>query len=258
MPAALVSLGLVWGGEAPAGDAPHVAAAAAESGNGCLSIQPDRSGRVIAFNTSDRSTGACVHSIAKLPLVHDAMLGSGILSSDLEFTNLDFGRLSAQEVKLKFGGSRGLVAGITATLDGSFGRVLGSLEPIFDEQLRLGLKRQLDAHWETGLEGHVASLGSIGVTQLTERTGLVFLRARYALFPWRAEDEQHVVFRLSADAWQAPGQGSGRHARADLRYEYRRDVNILSVGLNAAASDGDPGIAPIPALRVDVRATRPF
>ena len=256
MPGALLSLALVWTGEAPPADAPHVAAAAAD--NGCLSIQTDRSGQVTSFSTSDRSTGACARTSTKLPLVHDTVLGSGLLSGDLELSNLDFGTLRAQEVKLKFGVSRGFIAGINATIDGSFGRVLGSLEPIFDEQLRLGLNRPLDAHWETGLEGHVGALGSIGLTQLTERTGLIFLRARYTLFPWRVEDEQRLVLKLSADSWQVPGQGSGRHARADLRYEYRRDVNILSIGLNAGASDGDPGIVPVPAFRVDVRATRRF
>jgi hypothetical protein len=256
MPGALLSLALVWGGEPPAGDAPHVAAA--DSSSGCLSLQTDRSGQIVGFNTSDRSTGACARTSTKLPLVHDTVLGSGNLSGDLELTNLDFATMSAQEVKLKFGVSRGLIAGLNATIDGSFGRILGSLAPIFDEQLRLGLNRSLDAHWETGLEGHVGALGSIGLTQLTERTALIFLRARYTLFPWRVEDEQHIVFKLSADGWQAPGQGSGRRAHADLRYEYRRDVNILSIGLNATASDGDPGVTPIPALSVNVRATRPF
>jgi hypothetical protein len=166
--------------------------------------------------------------------------------------------MTAQEVKLKFGVSRSLIAGINATIDGSFGRVLGSLSPIFDEQLRFRLNRPLDAHWETGLEGHVGALGSVGLTQLTERTGLIFLRARYTLFPWRVEDEQRVILKLSADSWQATGQGSARHARADLRYEYRRDVNILSIGLNAGTTDGDPSAIAMPALRVDVRATRPF
>ena len=255
MPGALLSLALVWTGEAPPADAPHVAAAA---DSGCLSIQTDGQGQVTSFSNSDRSTGACARTSTKLPLVHDTVLGSGLLSSDLELANLDFGTLSAQEVKLKFGVSRSVIAGINATIDGSFGRVLGSLEPIFDEQLRVGLNRPIDAHWETGLEGHVGALGSIGLTQLTERTGLIFLRARYTLFPWRVEDEQHLVLKLSADSWQTAGLGSGRRARADLRYEYRRDVNILSIGLNTGDADGDASIVPVPTFRVDVRATRPF
>jgi hypothetical protein len=258
MPGALLSLALVWTGEAPPADTPHVAAAAAESDSGCLSIQTDSRGQVTSFSNSDRPTGACARTSTKLPLAHDTVLGSGLLSSDLELSNLDFGTMSAQEVKLKFGVSRSLIAGINATIDGSFGRVLGSLEPIFDEQLRLGINRPLDAHWETGLEGHVGALGSIGLTQLTERTGLIFLRARYTLFPWRVEDEQHLVLKLSADSWQTVGLGSGRRARADLRYEYRRDVNVLSIGLNTGAADGDPSIVPVPAFRIDVRATRPF
>lgn len=186
------------------------------------------------------------------------MLGSGNLFSDLELSNLDFGTMTAQEVKLKFGVSRGLIAGINATLDGSFGRVLGSLSPIFDQQLRFGLNRPLDTHWETGLEGHVGALSSIGLTQLTARTGLIFLRARYTLFPWRVEDEQGVVLKLSADSSQATGQGSARHARADLRYEYRRDVNILSIGLNTGTTDGAQTAIATPALRVDLRVKRPF
>ncbi|HWG80550.1 MAG TPA: hypothetical protein VN681_12290 [Stellaceae bacterium] len=257
LPGALLSLALVWTGEAPPADAPHVAAAAADD-SGCLSIQTDRSGQVTSFSNSDRSTGACARTSTKLPLAHDTVLGSGLLSSDIELSNLDFGTLTAQEVKLKFGVSRGVIAGINATIDGSFGRVLGMLSPIFDEQVRVGLNRPLDAHWETGLEGHVSALGSIGVTQLTERTGLIFLRARYTLFPWRVEDEQHLVLKLSADSWQTVGLGSGRRARADLRYEYRRDANILSIGLNTGAADGDPSIVPVPAFRIDVRATRPF
>ncbi|HKW54264.1 MAG TPA: hypothetical protein VJO12_11270 [Stellaceae bacterium] len=255
MPGALLSLALVWTGEAPPADAPHVAAAA---DSGCLSIQTDSHGQVTSFSNSDRSTGACARTSTKLPLVRDTTLTSGNLSSDLELSNLDFGTMTAQEVKLKFGVSRGLIAGINATIDGSFGRVLGSLEPIFDEQFRVGLNRPLDTHWETGLEGHVGALGSIGLTQLTERTGLIFLRARYTLFPWRVEDEQRLVLKLSADSWQANGLGTARHARADLRYEYRRDVNILSIGLNAGATDGDPTVIAVPAFRVDVRATRPF
>jgi hypothetical protein len=256
MPGALLSLALVWTGEAPPADAPHVAAASADSG--CLSIQTDSRGQVTSFSNSARSTGACARTSTKLPLVRDTTLSSGNLSSDLELSNLDFGTMSAQEVKLKFGVSRGLIAGINATIDGSFGRVLGSLSPIFDEQFRVGLNRPLDTHWETGLEGHVGALGSIGLTQLTERTGLIFLRARYTLFPWRVEDEQRLVLKLSADSWQANGLGTARHARADLRYEYRRDVNILSIGLNAGATDGDPTVIAVPAFRVDVRATRPF
>ena len=256
MPGALLSLALVWTGEPPPADAPHVAAAA---DSGCLSVQTDSRGQVTTFNTSDRSTGACARTSTKLPLVRDTMLGSGNLFSDLELSSLDFGRMSAQEVKIKFGIRRDLIAGINATLDGSFGRVLGSLSPIFDEQFRIGLNRPLDAHWETGLEGRVGALGSIGLTQLTERTGLIFLRARYTLFPWRVEDEQRVVLKLSADSWQGTGQSPARHARADLRYEYRRDVNILSIGLNATATDTDPSVIASPAaLRVDVRATRPF
>ena len=257
MPGALLSLALVWAGEAPPSDAPHAAAAADDSG--CLSIQTDSRGQVTSFSNSDRSTGACARTIKKLPLVRDTTLGTGnLFNSDLELSNLDFGTLTAQEVKLKFGLSRGVIAGINATIDGSFGRVLGTFSPIFDEQLRVGLNRAIDAHWETGLEGHVSALGSIGLTQLTERTGLIFLRARYTLFPWRVEDEQHLVLKLSADSWQTAGLGSGRRARADLRYEYRRDANILSIGLNTGAADGDPSIVPVPAFRVDVRATRPF
>lgn len=255
LPAALFSLALIWGGEPTPNDAPHVAVA---GDSGCLSIQTDSRGQVTSFSTSDRYTGACARASTKLPLVRDTMLGSGNLFSDLELSNLDFATMTAQEVKLKFGVSRGLIAGINATIDGSFGRVLGSLSPIFDEQLRFRLNRPLDAHWETGLEGHVGALGSVGLTQLTERTGLIFIRARYTLFPWRVEDEQRVILKLSADSWQGTGQGSARHARADLRYEYRRDVNILSIGLNAGTTDGDPSAIAMPALRVDVRATRPF
>jgi hypothetical protein len=181
MPGALLSLALVWTGEAPPADAPHVAAAADDSG--CLSIQTDSRGQVTSFSNSDRSTGACARTVTKLPLVRDTTLGTGnLFNSDLELSDLDFGALTAQEVKLKFGVSRGFIAGINATIDGSFGRVLGTLSPIFDEQLRVGLNRPLDAHWETGLEGHVSALGSIGLTQLTERTGLIFLCARAIRF----------------------------------------------------------------------------
>lgn len=256
MPGALLSLMLVWSSESPPADAPHVAAA---GDSGCLSVQTNRSGQAVTFDTSDRSTGSCARSSTKLPLVRDTMLGSGNLFSDLELSNLDFGTMTAHEVKLKFGVRRDVIAGINATLDGSFGRVLGSLLPIFDEQFRVGLNRPLDTHWETGLEGHIGALGSVGLTQLTERTGLIFLRARYTLFPWRVEDEQRVVLKLSADSWQGSGQSPARHARADLRYEYRRDVNILSIGLNATATDAAPSAIASPAvLRVDVRATRPF
>jgi hypothetical protein len=256
MPGALLSLMLVWSSEPPPAEAPHVAAAA---DSGCLSVQTDRSGQPVSFGTTDHSTGACARASTKLPLVRDTMLGSGNLFSDLELSNLDFGKMTAHEVKLKFGVRRDVIAGINATLDGSFGRVLGSLAPIFDEQVRVGLNRPLDAHWETGLEGRIGALGSVGLTQLTERTGLIFLRARYTLFPWRVEDEQRLVLKLSADSWQGTGQGPARHARADLRYEYRRDVNILSIGLNATATNADPSVVATPAaLRVDVRATRPF
>jgi len=252
MPGALLSLMLVWSSELPPAEAPHVAAA----DGGCLSVQTDSRGEPVGFVTSERSPGSCAGTSTKLPLVRDTMLGSGNLFSDLELSNLDFGTMSAHEVKLKFGVRRDVIAGINATLDGSFGRVLGSLSPIFDEQFRLGLNRPLDAHWETGLEGRIAALGTIGLTQLSERTGLVFLRARYTLFPSRGEDEQRVVFKLSADSWQGTGQSPARHARADLRYEYRRDINVLSIGLNA--TDTEPRITPIPALRIDLRATRRF
>jgi len=253
MPGALLSLMLVWSSEPPPADAPHVAAA---GDSGCLSVQTDARGQPLSFATGDRSLASCARSSTKLPLVRDTMLGSGNLFSDLELSNLDFGTMTAHEVKLKFGVRRDLIAGLNATLDGSFGRVLGSLSPIFDEQFRVGLNRPLDAHWETGLEGRVGALGSVGLTQLSERTGLVFLRARYMLFPSRGEDEQHVVLKLSADSWQGTGQSPARHARADLRYEYRRDINVLSIGLNA--TDTAPSITAIPALRVDVRATRRF
>lgn len=253
MPGALLSLMLVWSSEPPPADAPHVAGAA---DSGCLSVQTDAHGQPMTFVTSDRSLATCARTSTKLPLVRDTMLGSGNLFSDLELSNLDFGKMTAREVKLKFGVRRDLIAGINATLDGSFGRVLGSLSPIFDEQFRVGLNRPLDAHWETGLEGRVGALGSIGLTQLTERTGLVFLRARYTLFPGRGEDEQRVVLKLSADSWQGTGQSPARHARADLRYEYRRDINILSIGLNA--TDTEPSTLATPSLRFDVRATRRF
>jgi hypothetical protein len=257
MPGALLSLMLVWSSETPTADAPHVAAAADDIG--CLSLQTNSRGQAIGFATSDRAPGACARTSTKLPLVRDTMLGSGNLFSDLELSNLNLGTMTANEVKLKFGIRRDLIAGINATLDNSFGRVLGSLSPIFDEQFRIGLNRPIDTHWETGLEGHLGSLGNVGLTQLTERTGLIFLRARYALFPNRVEDEQHVVLKLSADRWEGTGQPPARHARADLRYEYRRDVNILSIGLNATATDGDPSVIPVGAsMRVDVRATRPF
>ncbi len=253
VPGALLSLMLVWSSEPPPADAPHVAGAA---DGGCLSVQTDARGQPTSFVTSERSPGACARASTRLPLVRDTMLGSGNLFSDLELSNLDFGTMTAHEVKLKFGVRRDLIAGLNATLDGSFGRVLGSLSPIFDEQFRVGLNRPLDAHWETGLEGRVGALGSIGLTQLTERIGLVFLRARYTLFPGRGEDEQRVVLKLSADSWQGTGQSPARHARADLRYEYRRDINILSIGLNA--TDTEPSVTAIPALRIDVRATRRF
>ncbi len=252
VPGALLSLMLVWSSEPPPADAPHVAPA----DSGCLSVQTDGRGQPMSFVTGDRYPGTCARTSTKLPLVRDTMLGSGNLFSDLELSNLDFGKMTAHEVKLKFGVRRDLIAGLNATLDGSFGRVLGSLSPIFDEQFRVGLNRPLDAHWETGLEGRVGALGSIGLTQLTERTGLVFLRARYTLFPGRGEDEQRIVLKLSADSWQGTGQGAARHARADLRYEYRRDINILSIGLNA--TDTAPSTLAAPSLRFDVRGTRRF
>ncbi|HEX7966592.1 MAG TPA: hypothetical protein VF502_00120 [Stellaceae bacterium] len=253
MPVALVSLMLVWSSEPPPVDvnAPHVAAAA---DSGCLSVVPGRIDERNGLATNGRNPATCVTS--SLPLVRQTMLGSGNVFGDLELSNLDIGQVTSREVKLKFGLRRDLVAGLNATLDGAVGRLLGSITPMFEEQLHGSVIRPLDGHWETGLEGRVAALGSVGLTQLTERTGLIFVRSRYSLVTNRG-DEHRVVLKLSADTWQGTNQGTLRHARADLRYEYRRDGNVLSVGLNATDTEPSP-IAANASFRIDLRASRKF
>ena len=244
---------LTWSSEPAPSDpnVPHVAAPASE---GCLSLEHGRSGDRVDFARADGRLGGC--SMSRLPLVRQTIFGSNKLFSDLEIGNLDLGQLSAHEVKVKVGISRDLFDGIHAALDGSIGRVLSSVAPVFDERLHLGLNRALDAHWETGLESNVSALGGLARAQLTERSTLVFVRARYSLFGDRG-NEHRGELKLSADSAQGGGQNAGRHLRADLRYEYRPDVNILSVGLKFSESEPRP-TGGDPALRLDLRATRPF
>lgn len=254
MPGALISLMLVWSSEPPPMDpsAPHVAAAAGDSG--CLSVVPGRIDERNGLANGSRYSATCMTT--SLPLVRQTMLGSGNVSGDLELSDLDVGHVTSHEVRLKFGMSRDLVAGLNAALDGTVGRLLGNVTPMFEEQLHGSLVRPIDGHWETGLEGRVAALGSIGLTQITERTGLIFVRSRYSVFTNRG-DEHRVVLKFSADTWQGTNQGAARHARADLRYEYHRDSNILSIGLNA--TDTAPSLAgPETDFRIDLRASRQF
>ncbi len=243
---------LMWssGADLPDPNVPHVTASADDR---CLALKPGRAGEALAFAAS-RTLAGC--ATTRLPLLHDKMLGSNRLFGDLEFTNVDIGEMTADEVKLKFGLSRELVAGLHATIDGSIGRVLGQVAPMFDGQLHVGLNKALDAHWETGLEGRVGALGSLGATQLTERSGLVFVRARYSIFTDRG-DEHRAEVKLSADAWQGTGQPLQRHARADMRYEYHHDNNILSVGFNITESEPHAG-GGNPSFRLDLRAMRRF
>ncbi len=252
MHGALVSVMLVWSSDPPPIDpaAPHVAVA----DTACLSAVPGRIDERNGLAGANRNPAACAAS--KLPLMQQTMLGSGTAFSDLEFTSLDVGGLSAREVRLKFGVRRDIIAGVNATLDGAVGRLLGSLAPTFEKQLNGSLVRPLNGHWETGLEGHIAALGSIGLTQLTERTALIFVRSRYSIFTARG-DEHRLVFKLSADTSQGATPNAGRHNRADLRYEYRRDTNILSIGLNATDAEPRVGAADT-SFRIDLRASRQF
>jgi hypothetical protein len=170
---------------------------------------------------------------------------------------MDFSQLTANEVALKFGLGRDLpLLGVHADLDGSVGRVLGNLTPMVDEQLHATFSRSLIEHWDTGLETRLGSLSLLGPVQPTERSGVLFLRGRYDLFSNQWED-QTLEIKFSADSLQSPTQTPARHARADLRYEYHRDSNVLSIGLNAI--DTEQAIGPTgPSLGLDIRATRHF
>jgi hypothetical protein len=231
---------------------PHVTSAAE---SGCLSLEPGGPGQPIAFSPEQKSAGGC--TTTALPLVDKTPLGLGTVSGDLEFSNMDFGQMTANEVALKFGLGRDLpLLGVHADLDGSVGRVLGNLTPVLDEQLHATFSRSLIAHWDAGLETRLASVSLLGPMQPTERSGLFFLRGRYDLFSnqWEA---QTLELKFSADDWQSTAQASARHARADLRYEYHRDSNALSIGLNAIETQQATGPTG-PSLGLDIRATRRF
>jgi hypothetical protein len=254
LPATLMPLMLATPGDPTALDvpAPHMAGAA---DSGCLSLERGPQGQAVAFSPAGHSAGGC--ATTALPLVQQTALSSGSLSSDLEFSNLDFGQLTAHEVALKFGVGRDLpFLGVHASLDGSVGRVLGNLTPVLDEQVHAAFTRPLAAHWDTGFEARLASLGALGPVQPTERSGLMFLRGRYKLYSGHGE-EQNLELKLTADSWQSTAQVPARHARADLRYEYHRDSNMLSIGLNAINTAQGSGPA-TPSVGLDLRATRRF
>ena len=232
--------------------APHMTSAAE---SGCLSLEPGGPGRAIAFSPEQHSAGGC--STTALPLVNKTDLGLGTLSGDLEFSNMDFRQMTANEVALKFGLERDLpLLGVHANLAGSVGRVLGNLTPVLDEQFHATFSRSLIAHWDIGLETRLASLGVLGPVQPTERSGLLFLRSRYKLFSNQWE-EQTLELKLSADSWQSTAQTPSRHARADLRYEYRRGTNVLSVGLDAIDTEQTAGPTGT-SIGLNLRATRQF
>src|SRR5580658_3505228 len=256
LPATLMPLMLASPGDPgmlmdPAAPAPHMTSAA---DSGCLSLERDGQGQV-AFSSEGHSLGGC--TTTALPLVQKTMLGSGTLSSDLEFSNMDFGQMTAQEVSLKFGIGRDLpILGMHANLDGSVGRVLGNLTPVVDEQLHATFSRPLVAHWDTGLETRLTSLSVLGPVQPTERSSLLFLRGRYQLAGGQGV-QQNIELKLSADSLDSTTQGPARHARADLSYEYHRDANAFSIGLNAIDTEQTIGPAG-PSLGLNIRATRRF
>jgi hypothetical protein len=221
----------------------------------CLALAPGSQAGAVAFSPAGRSAGGC--ATTSLPLVQQTTLASGTLSSDLEFSNMDLGQLTAQEVAVKFGFGRDLpILGVHASIDGSFGRVLGNLMPVLDEQVHAAFTRPVAPHWDSGLEARIALLGEVGPMQPSEASGLLFLRGRYKLFSNQWE-EQTLELKLSADSWQSTAQTPSRHARADLRYEYHRDTNVLSVGLNAM--DTEQSVGPVgPSVGVDIRVSRQF
>jgi hypothetical protein len=230
---------------------PH-AADAAESG--CLSLARGADGQ-LAFSSGARNPGGC--SLQALPLVQKTVFGSGTVSSGLEFSNMDLGQMTAHEVALKFGLGRDLpILGLHATVDGSVGRVLGNFTPVLDEQVHATFSRSLIAHWDTGLEARLASVGAIGPVQPTERTGLLFLRGRYKLAGSQGV-EQNLELKLSADSLDSTTQTPARHARADLRYEYHRDANVLSIGLNAVNTEQTVGPTGA-SVGLNIRASRKF
>jgi hypothetical protein len=242
------------GGPTPLVDpaAPHVTSAAESD---CLSLQPGGPGQAIAFSPEQKSAGSC--TTTALPLLDKTPLGLGTVSGDLEFSNMDFSQMTANEVALKFGLGRDLpLLGVHANLDGSVGRVLGNLAPVLDEQLHATFSRSLIAHWDTGFETRLGWLSVLGPVQPTERSGLLFLRGRYELFSNQWE-QQTLELKFSADSLESTMQTPSRHARADLRYEYHRDSNVLSIGLNAM--DTQEAIGPTgPSVGLDIRASRQF
>ncbi|HLJ63703.1 MAG TPA: hypothetical protein VKT70_06340 [Stellaceae bacterium] len=177
--------------------------------------------------------------VSEVALAPATKLGTGGVVSTLEFHSGELGLGGPSEARLKFAYGRDLFAGLHATFDASMARLLGA-GGAYDQRLHLNLDKPIGSRWQTGLETELDLLDA----PLARRTGFILLHAAYSLSE-SGGNQHRLEVKLGNDLW-----GSTNHA--EMRYEFRRDSNILSVGLRVAAPTTRPSAG------VEMRVGRKF